>query len=671
MATQTPQRANAIARATLARAEQLFHMALNASARLGGRALRALGRILSGRWPLVVAVIVAAVAIWLLATRAPAALLFVGQVVVIVAVLLAALVALLWALARPRLRWSPPNGAHDAHDSALNEASGSPVADEAARRIAALLRGMKGGDAASGEISRGLLLVGPDAAGKRALARRISAESGAALGYVSAASFHTSALGLDAWAMRSVIRAARRRARSHGASILYLDHLDLVSAGARAELSAQLDSPGAAAPALTIGATSARAALDPALLRPGRFDLQIELAAPTDAQRAAVIARALSQTSHDALPLARMVTDMRGYTPTEITRAVNEALALAHGAGRERATAQDFEAACAAHACAHEGSAPVPVNALSATEKRRLAYTVAGRVVALATLEPQEPVTHLTIRAPRERRAEAQEMAPRSADEIFAAMQIALASRAAQEVFLQARLTDAADDLAEATALALGCVARWGMGDSLIATPLAQSDERLLADPSVREQVERLLRRAYEATRALLERHRAEAPALAEALAEREDLDGAAVAELLRTANSPAPGHLSALTSVAEATLFGTPVAPDFQTPAAHVIGPVAPTAPATSAAQPAGVATPRVSRASGPSAFAASPSQELRADRVIDRALLRAPLHSRGARRTDPSLPAVSRGVNGATSGASNNSPSSAASGANGSSGG
>ncbi|MGH2504326.1 MAG: hypothetical protein ACRDID_17600, partial [Ktedonobacterales bacterium] len=396
----------------------------------------------------------------------------------------------------------------------------------------------------------------------------------------------------------------------------------------------------------------------------------------TDAQRAAVIARALSQTPHDdALPLARMVTDMRGYTPTEITRAVNEALALAHGAGRERATADDFAAACAAHARAHEGSAPVPVNALSATEKRRLAYTVAGRVVALVALAPQESVAHLTIRAPREqaqeRRAGAQEMTPRSADEVFAAMQIALASRVAQEVFLQARLTDAADDLAEATALALGCVARWGLGESLIATPLAQSDERLLAAPTMREQVERLLRRAYEATRALLERHRAEAPALAEALAEREDLDGAEVAELLRTANSPAPGHLSALTSVAEATLFGTPVAPDFQTPAAHVIGPVAPTAPAASAAQPTGVAGPRVSSASGPSAFAASPSQELRADRVIDRALLRAPLRSRGARRTDPSLPAVSRGANGATNGTSNNASSSAASGANGSSGG
>jgi cell division protease FtsH len=495
MATQTPQRANATARATLAQAEQLFHTALDASARLGGRALRALGRILSGRWPLVVAVIVAAVAIWLLATRAPAALLFIGQVVVIVVVLLAALGALLWALARPRLRWAPPNGAHDAHDSALSEASGSPAADEAARRIAALLRGMKGGDAASGEISRGLLLVGPDVVGKRALARRISAESGAPLGYVSAASFHTSALGLDAWAMRSVIRAARRRARSHGASILYLDHLDLVSAGARAELLAQLDSPGAAALALTIGATPAHAALDPALLRPGRFDLQIELAAPTDAQRAAVIACALSQTPHDdTLPLARLVTDMRGYTPTEIMRAVNEALALAHGAGRERATAQDFEAACAAHAGAHSGSGVAPVNALTATEKRRLAYAAAGRVVALATLEPQEPVAHLTIRAPRERaqerRAGAPEMAPRSADEIFAAMQIALASRVAQEVFLQARLTDASDDLAEATTLALGCVARWGLGESLIATSRAPSDERLLADPIVREQVE-------------------------------------------------------------------------------------------------------------------------------------------------------------------------------------
>lgn len=670
MATQTPQRANATARATLVQAEQYVRVALDASARVGGRALQSLGRIFSGRWPLAAAVVVVAVAIWLLATRAPAALLFIGQVVVIVATLLATLAALLWALARPRLRWSPPD---DAHESARSEPGGSPEADEAARRITALLRGVKDANAAIGEISRGLLLVGPDGMGKRELARRISVESGAPLGYVSAASFHTSALGLDAWAIRGVFRAARRQARSHGASILYLDHLDLLSAGARAELSAQLDAPtsSSVAPTLTIGATPARAALDPALLRCGRFDLQIELAAPDDAQRAEVIARALSQTSHDdALPLARLVTDMRGYTAAEIKRAINEALALAHTAGRARATAQDFAAACAAHARAHGDVAPVPANALSATEKRRRAYAEAGHVVALAALAPQEPVAHLTIRARREPHPDTRMLESRSAEEIFAAMQIALASRAAQEVFLQARLTNAADDLAEATALALGAVARWGQGDSLIATPPTQSDERLLADPTVREPVERLLRRAYEATRALLERRRAEVIALAETLAEREDLDGAEVAELLRTANSPSPGRLSALNSVAEATLFGTPVAPDFQTPAPHVIGPVAPTAPATSAPQPAGGAKPRVSRASGPSAFAASPSQELRADRVIDRALLRAPLHSRGARRTDPNLPAVSKGASGAANGASN-SATNGASGANGGSGG
>lgn len=304
-------------------------------------------------------------------------------------------------------------------------------------------------------------------------------------------------------------------------------------------------------------------------------------------------------------------------------------------------------------------------------EKRRLAYSEAGRVVAQRALAPDAPAERVALRPSLRPAIGALGLAtaaPRSAEDVFAAIQMALASRVAQEVFLHARLVSAADDLMAATTLAVRSVACWGMGDSLIATPLAASQARLLADDAIREQVERLLRRAYDTMSALLERHRDEVIALAEALAERETLDGAEVVELLRTA-AASPAQLSALTSVAEATLFGTTVAPDFQMPAPYVIGPVAPTATAasaTSAPQPADGAVPRVSRASGPSAFAASPSQELRADRVVDRALLRAPLRSRGSRRTDPNLPAVSKSTNGASNGASNG----AAHGANGATG-
>jgi hypothetical protein len=298
---------------------------------------------------------------------------------------------------------------------------------------------------------------------------------------------------------------------------------------------------------------------------------------------------------------------------------------------------------------------------LSMLEKRRLAYSEAGHVVAQSALAPDAPVERVALRPMPLRPAVGAlglaVAAPRSAEDVFAAIQIALASRAAQEVFLHARLVSAADDLAAATTLALRSVACWGMGDSLIATPLAASQARLLADSAIREQVERLLRRAFDATSALLEQRRDEVIALAEALAERETLEGAEVADLLRAAAATSPAQRSALTSVAEATLFGTTVAPDFQMPAPYVIGPVAPTATAASAPsapQPTGGAGPRVSRASGPSAFAASPSQELRADRVVDRALLRAPLRSRGTRRTDPDLPAVSKSAsNGASNGA------------------
>jgi len=469
MATETPQSANATARATFERVEQAYRVAASSVERAGGDAAHGLARALRARRQLAltvaVGVLVVALLAWYLAAHAPAILLFVAQVIIAVAITLAALSALLWALLRTLAQ--PVD--HAARSEAILSDMASMESDEAPDR----------------------------------LERRLGA----------------------------LLRAATGRAPQRGA-------------------------------------------------RPP---------APPD------------DPSHTASPAQ-----------------------------------------------------------LSMLEKRRLAYSEAGRVVAQRALAPDAPVERVALRSSQRPAVGALGLAaaaPRSAEDVFAAIQLALASRVAQEVFLHVRLVSAADDLAAATTLALRSVACWGMSDALIATPLAASQARLLADGAIREQVERLLRRAYDAMSALLEQRRDEVIALAEALAEREALDGAEVAELLRAA-AASPAQRSALTSVAEATLFGTTAAPDFQAPAPYVIGPVAPTAPAasaTSAPQPTDGAGPRVSHASGPSAFAASPSQELRADRVIDRALLRAPLRSRGSRRTDPDLPAVSKSANGASNGASN----------------
>jgi hypothetical protein len=247
-----------------------------------------------------------------------------------------------------------------------------------------------------------------------------------------------------------------------------------------------------------------------------------------------------------------------------------------------------------------------------------------------------------------------EEVATQSADEVFASIEVALASRAAEEIFLQARLDVAERDLASATELALRAVARWGMGDTLFSAASLPT-ERLHTAPELRAQAERLLRQSYNAVCALLERRNKAVIAVAEALLEHEDLEGDEFALILHRAETPTHAEMTALASVAEAALFGAPAAIDFQAPAPHLIGPVAPGAPADERPDSAGAAeqtpqtapaprrtAPRPPGASGPSAFAASPSQELRADRVVDRAILRAPLRQTILRKTDPNLPAV-----------------------------
>ncbi|HET9111945.1 MAG TPA: hypothetical protein VFN78_14040, partial [Ktedonobacterales bacterium] len=262
-----------------------------------------------------------------------------------------------------------------------------------------------------------------------------------------------------------------------------------------------------------------------------------------------------------------------------------------------------------------------------------------------------------------------EEIVTQSAEEVFARIEVSLASRAAEELFLQARLNGVGGDLANATQLALQYVAHWGMGDTFFSAAATMAPERMYTDPALREQAERLLRQAYNDVRALLERRRKAVIAVAEALLEREELDSDEIEQLIHEAETPTPEQVAALASVAEAALFGAPAAIDFQTPAPHLIGPVAPAVPAAPATpaqpsqqpqqvaeasaseepQPAKAPTPRPPTTLAPAAFAASPSQELRADRVIDRAILRAPQRQTILQKTDPNLPTVN-GTNGAS---------------------
>lgn len=659
MATETPNNAPAARRMEIERAID--------------RVLDDSGRAMRDHWRPWVFALVVVIALWYLATHAVAALLFLAQVAVIAVALVLAVVTLLWLLDRGRVRWSSPSAA----DLSLDAYKGAPEAVAQARQVVTLLRGADAGERELGAgMSRALLLVGPHGVGKRYLAQCLAAEAHAPLATFSAASVSGAGprFDLEARAIRSLYRVARRRARSYGACVIFIDEPGSLSASARVEMLRQLDASAlddgwwarllhamrlgrsGAAHVLTIGATSDASTLAPALLAPGHFDHHIRVAPPNDAQRAEVIAFYLDRTPHqDDVALPTLVAALRGDTAVAIARVIADAAALAHVDGRDSLTSHDLMAARAMRSSGV--GAPADVSALSHLERRRLAYRAAGRAVAQASLLSRNRVASASLLGGVDRLAEAnadarEVIVTQTEAEIFARIEVALAGRAAEDIFLRTRLDASANDLAEASRLALRAVAHWGMGETLLSTP-SLTPERLEADPGLRAQAERLLRQAYADIHALLEERRNAVVSVSDALQERGALSGEEIERVIHEVDAPNPAQIASQTSVAEAALFGAHPAIDFQAPAPHLIGPVGATTPAASKQDEVSALRRRTPTFTapvpprGPSAFAASPSQELRADRVIDRAILRAPLRQtilQGA-STD-----ASAGANGAT---------------------
>ncbi|HEX8981887.1 MAG TPA: AAA family ATPase [Ktedonobacterales bacterium] len=662
------------------------------------RSLDDVGHFLRHSWW---AILLAALVVWLLvALVAPvviahwtivgSALLAALEILVAVAFTALLCVALFRYMARPRVTWALPGDVL----VSFKDYKGNPDVIEAAQRIVTLLRGAKGFKEMGGEISQGLLLVGPQGVGKSYLAQCISAEAGVPFAFTSALSFRPMFIGMDALMVKLLYRKARRLAREYGGCIIFIDEFDAIGmtrhgasnasapttqtggagsltsqtgAGALNELLLHLDTApliepwsmralraiglarGAQRePVLTIASTAAPDALDSALMRPGRFDRKIVVSAPNEAHRAEVIEYYLAKAPHEDLPMVRLVADMAGYTPVAIKHVINEAMVLAHGEGRESITYADIANARETH----EYGIRYP-RSLSELEKRRLAYHEAGHVIAQAFLLPRYRVAHATIAKRLGSSGEAfveakplEEIVTQSAEEIFASIEVALASRAAEELFLQTRLNGVGADLASATHLALQYVAHWGMGDTFFSAAATMAPERIYTDPMLRGQAERLLRQAYGEVRGLLERRRKAVIVIAEALLEREELASDEIEQLIRTSEVTALDQVAALSSMAEAALYSAPIA-EPQPAAPQLVGPTTSTSARSSVdAAPtsaSGTAGAFGSPSLGPVAFAASPSQELRADRVIDRAILHAPQRAPERQQTDPNLPTVS----------------------------
>jgi cell division protease FtsH len=409
---------------------------------------------------------------------------------------------------------------------------------------------------------RGVLLSGPPGTGKTLLARALAGEADVPFYSASASEFIEMIVGVGASRVRDLFEQAKKDAPA----IIFIDELDAIgrarggatSIGGHDEREQTLDQILTEMDGFTgnegvivLGATNRPEILDPALLRPGRFDRRLTITPPDQAGRRAILeVHVRGVPLADDVDLGRVASSTPGMVGAELANLVNEAALLAGRRGRDRVHASDFDDAMEKIVL---GTARRIV--MSQEDRRRTAYHEGGHAL-LGMLTPgADPVRKISI-VPRGHALGATYQSPDedrygySESYLRGRIAGALAGLAAEELVYGEVTTGSETDLEQATRVARQMAGRWGMSPALGPVSLLPRGEQSLPgldgdEPAqaTRElldaEVRRLLDDGRELARSTLTEHRANLDALVEALLEAETLDAA---EAHRAAGIPRRG---------------------------------------------------------------------------------------------------------------------------------
>jgi cell division protease FtsH len=409
-------------------------------------------------------------------------------------------------------------------------------------------------------VPRGVLMVGPPGTGKTLLARAVAGEAKVPFFSVTGSSFVEMFVGVGAARVRDLFAEARKRAPC----IIFIDEVDAIGqrrAGAGAvvsndereqtlnQLLAEMDGFEPSSGIVVLAATNRPEVLDPALLRPGRFDRQVTIPLPNVSERAAILAvHCRGKKLASDVDLTAIARGTPGFSGADLANLTNEAAIFAVRVGRDVISADDFDAARDRIILGRrEGS-----NVLLPEEKHAVAVHESGHALVAALSEHADPVAKVTI-LPAGQTLGVTEQLPLverhmySEDYLNDSLAVRLGGRAAELVVIGQGSTGAANDLAGATDLATKMVREFGLSKTLgpIGYPEGGSvflggggagmSSRPFAEATQAEidrEVSRLLREAEERAIALLKGHRAELNALVGELLERETVDGSDVYRL-------------------------------------------------------------------------------------------------------------------------------------------
>jgi len=432
----------------------------------------------------------------------------------------------------------------------FNDVAGVEEAQSELQEVVDFLRDPQKIQRLGGRMPKGVLLIGPPGTGKTLLARAVAGEAGVPFFSISASEFVEMFVGVGASRVRSLFEDAKK----HSPAVIFVDELDAVGRQRGAglggghdereqtlnQLLVEMDGFDQREAVAVLAASNRADVLDPALLRPGRFDRRVVVDRPDRRGRHAILkVHSRNVPLSPDVDLDILARSTPGLVGADLANLVNEAALHAARVDRTQVTMDDFEQAFDRVILGAERKI-----VLSESERRIIAYHEAGHAL-VAWYQPQsDPVHKITI-VPRGQALGVTQSMPTddrhnlSEEYLKARLAMALGGRAAEQIALGSVTTGAQNDLETATQLARRMVTTWGMSakmgllafdDSLDAVFLGRelaSQPRISQRTAaiVDEEVTRILNEGYETAERILQGNRTKLDLLAEALLREEVLE--------------------------------------------------------------------------------------------------------------------------------------------------
>jgi len=452
----------------------------------------------------------------------------------------------------------------------FQDVAGVDEAKEELREIIEFLKDPPKFQKLGGKIPKGVLLVGPPGTGKTLLAKAIAGEANVPFFSISGSDFVEMFVGVGASRVRDLFEQGKK----HAPCIIFMDEIDAVGRHRGAglggghdereqtlnQLLVEMDGFETNEGVILIAATNRPDVLDPALLRPGRFDRQVVVARP-DVKGREEILRVHSRR----IPLAPNVElkvlarGTPGFSGADLANLVNESALLAARLDKKIVEMSDFENAKDKVLMGVERRSMI----ISDEEKKTIAYHEAGHALVADLLPGADPLHKVTI-IPRGRALGLTQQLPTddkynySREYLIDRITILLGGRTAEEVVFHQRTTGAGDDLEKATEMARKMVCEWGMSDKMGPLTFGKSEEHIFLGREmsrakdysedtailIDSEIKRIVTDCAGRARQMIETNLEKLHTLARALLERESLDGEEIARLLRVpplTGAPAP----------------------------------------------------------------------------------------------------------------------------------